>query len=526
MKYKVLITTSGLGQRLGNITKYTNKALVKVGDKPAISYIVESYPKNVEFVVTLGYLSDQIKDFLSLAYPDRKFTFVNVKPFQGPGSSLGYSILSAKRYLQVPFIFHACDTLVFEPIPEPIIDWDGGYRGTESAQYRTFNVLDGSISRINEKGALYFDFVHIGLVGIKSYKKFWSSLSNLYLKNKNDQTLSDCHVIDKMIFSGSTFKHKQFKTWHDIGNVEGLKETKRYLDDCMPVLDKVDESIYLFDKFVIKFFYDKNSVVKRVKRATLLGKLVPKIQSTIGNFYKYKYVDGTTLSRVINPVNFLNFLNWSENNLWKPVVEVSDQEFEKVCYNFYYLKTLERTQKFLELNSIKDKEEIINGQKIPSVKSMLEKIDYKWLCKSKQFQFHGDFVADNVIKTSKSYCLIDWRQDFGGLLKAGDIYYDLAKLNHNFMVNHDIVSKGLFSVKFSKDKIECDILCKENLIECRKVFDEFLKNRNFDFAKVNILTALIWLNMSPLHEYPFNYFLYYFGKLNLFRALKEMNIYK
>ena len=31
MKHKVLITTSGIGSRLGKITNYTNKCLVRVG---------------------------------------------------------------------------------------------------------------------------------------------------------------------------------------------------------------------------------------------------------------------------------------------------------------------------------------------------------------------------------------------------------------------------------------------------------------------------------------------------------------
>ena len=53
-EYKVLITTSGIGSRLGDLTKYTNKSLVRVGDKPAISHIIESYPEDTKFVVTLG----------------------------------------------------------------------------------------------------------------------------------------------------------------------------------------------------------------------------------------------------------------------------------------------------------------------------------------------------------------------------------------------------------------------------------------------------------------------------------------
>jgi len=68
--YKVLITTSGLGSRLGNLTNYTNKSLIRVADKPAISYIIESYPKDVEFVITLGHYGSHVKQFLQLAILD------------------------------------------------------------------------------------------------------------------------------------------------------------------------------------------------------------------------------------------------------------------------------------------------------------------------------------------------------------------------------------------------------------------------------------------------------------------------
>ena len=72
--YKVLITASGLGSRLGNLTKFTNKGLVRIGKKPALSYIIESYPDDVEFVVTLGHYGDQVEQFLNLAYPCLLYT--------------------------------------------------------------------------------------------------------------------------------------------------------------------------------------------------------------------------------------------------------------------------------------------------------------------------------------------------------------------------------------------------------------------------------------------------------------------
>ena len=91
-KTTVLITTSGTGNRLGNLTKFTNKSLVRVGEKPAISYIIESYPKDTEFVITTGYYGNHIKQYLKLAYPEKSFTFCDVDRFEGNGSSLLYSM--------------------------------------------------------------------------------------------------------------------------------------------------------------------------------------------------------------------------------------------------------------------------------------------------------------------------------------------------------------------------------------------------------------------------------------------------
>ena len=117
--YKILLVTSGTGSRLGGVTSYTNKSLVRVGEKPAISYIIESYPEHTEIVVTLGHFGQQVKDFLSLFYPNYNFNFVEVDKYEGKGSSLGYSLLQAKKELDCPFIFQACDTLPIETFPAP-----------------------------------------------------------------------------------------------------------------------------------------------------------------------------------------------------------------------------------------------------------------------------------------------------------------------------------------------------------------------------------------------------------------------
>ena len=128
---------------------------------------------------------------------------------------------------------------------------------------------------------------------------------------------------------------------------------------------------------------------------------------------------------------------------------------------------------------------------------------------------------DNIIQTPHGYSLLDWRQDFGGLLKAGDMYYDLGKLNHNLTINHDIVYNNLFTVKARGKIITCDIMRSQNLLNCQKVLHEFILSKGLDLKKVQTISALIWLNSAPLHHHPYNFFLHYFGRLNLWLTMNQ-----
>ena len=526
--YKVVITTAGLGDRLGDLTEYTNKSLARIGQKPAISYIIESYPKEIPIVISIGHFAKHVKDFVTLAYPDRKIEFTEVDNYEGPGSSMGYSLLQAKDKLQCPFVYHAGDTIVYDDIPQPDKDWVAGFKSDDTSHYASLNIASGKLVNIQARGATNFDYIHIGLVGINNYKLFWEILEKLYQQDRSDSSLNDVSVINEMIDKhSSVFHFLPFQTWFDTGNVKALKQARQHIKDhkkeaSVAFLDKNDEAIFLFDKYVIKFFADEKNIADRIIRAKVLNRLVPEVDKVTENFYRYKYVDGDVYSQVVDPSDLLKFLDWAEENLWQKVQEVEPNKFREICHQFYYKKTIERIEKLQEIEHIKDKSDTINGEDVPSLKELLAKIDFDWLSDAEQYQFHGDFVLDNIIKTKKDYCLLDWRQNFGGLHKAGDKYYDLAKLNHNLVVNHDIIKSDLYSIKFSEDdSIFCDIHRKNNLVDCQTTLNNFLRTKGYDIKKVKMLSSLIWLNSSPLHHHPYNLFLYYFGKLNLWRILKN-----
>ena len=108
--------------------------------------------------------------------------------------------------------------------------------------------------------------------------------------------------------------------------------------------------------------------------------------------------------------------------------------------------------------------------------------------------------------------LIDWRQDFSGNLNYGDIYYDLAKLNGGIYVSYQNVKKIYLIIK-KKDDIIISVNSSKFLKESKKIFDNFIKIKNFDNKKIEILTGIIFLNMAAMHHEPFDHFIYNLGKV-------------
>ena len=227
--YKVLITTSGTGSRLGELTKAVNKALVTVGEKTVIEHIVDAYSKETRFVVTIGYYGEQVRNFLMAAYPDRTFEFIEVDKYTGDGSSLGYSMLCAKDALQCPFIFHCNDTLVEGEIPPPTKNWIGTYEDGDVVQYTSWKVTSDGKLLFQAKGAVDFDYIHIGLIGVCEYAAYWRILEELYAENSADQSLNDCKVLVRMLVEGRRFSIQNFATWYDTGNLAALEAARQAL---------------------------------------------------------------------------------------------------------------------------------------------------------------------------------------------------------------------------------------------------------------------------------------------------------
>ena len=522
MSYKVCIPTAGTGSRLGDLTRYLNKSLVSIANRPTICHLIEQFPADAKFVIALGHKGNLVHEFLELAYPERHFDYAQVNPYEGEGSSLGLSLLACKPYLQEPFIFSSCDTLVDEFIPSPDKNWMGYVDVHDLDQYRTLEIAYEQVIEICEKGVGKSPGYkpYIGLAGIADYEVFWLAMESGCSKAVQ---MGEAHGLRALLAKG--IEAKSF-TWHDTGNIDALNRAREFYrePDEPNILEKVNEAIWFVGNHAIKFSDNKKFIENRVKRAKELEGFVPNITRSGINMYCYDKVAGKVFSAAVNLPLFEKLLEHSIQ-FWgiKNLNEKERGRFKETCLRFYRDKTYERVEMFYKNFYREDSRETINGIEMPLLNDLLEAVDWDWLADGLAGRFHGDFHFENILWTpsNQKFTFLDWRQDLGGEISVGDIYYDFAKLLHGLIISHELIAKDLYSVDWAPSEINYDFLRKQVLVECERYFARWLEDNGYDTKKVRVMTALIYLNIAALHHNPYSLLLFGLGKSMLKNELEN-----
>ena len=508
----VLILAAGLGSRLGNLTKNINKAMLPINNKAIISHIIDKFPKEYEFIITLGYKGEELKQYCEISHPNHKFIFVNVDNINGEGSGPGYSSLQCKSHLQRPFYFVTADCIVDSKIPHLDGNWLGVYPTAYPEKYSTIKIdKDNNILDFTNKNTQGYDNAFIGLASIWDYEIFWNELeSNI----ENGEIVSAFKISSKY----PLFKVKHLK-WLDTGNLDDLNRTKEYFKDQPLSLYKVtDEITYKENKF-IKFNPDSNFIKNKSSRAKILKNLTPSGFQNTEHFISYNWETGNTLYEFDSIFYYKLFLEEFDNIIKKSLkYEVDVNLFEK----FYIEKTIQRRDKFLNRFGKRyytDKYEV-NGIKYDSFKNVFGKLDLKSLYTGIMYSlFHGDLQFDNIIysELTDKFTYIDWRESFGGSIEGGDLYYDLAKLYGGIIIPYNLM-KQEDSINLSEGStiIKYSYKVTDNLIHFKGDYEKWLIKNGYDLEKIKLITAIIFLNMSPLHDEKF-------GKMLWFKSLELLN---
>ena len=523
MTITVCILTAGSGTRMGVYSSYINKALLPIGKKAVISHIISHFPTDSEFVIALGVMADQVRNYLTIAHPDTTFHFISVDNYDGQGSGPGYSLLCCRQKLERPFFFVSCDTLWRGDVLDTSTNWLGVAKVEDKESDRFCNV---EVDIENHQIISFHDKVLVcgerfraftGLAFIKDYKIFWEGLETREMISGEHQISIGLKCLTK------TRALKAFEVqWNDVGtldNYRGVMSKYEAYD-----FSKTNEFLYILNGQVIKFFANETVSHERVQKTRLNPQVFPFIKRYVPQFYAYEFCPGKTLYEDNNTYIFQKLLKWLDDNLWMEK-NCNEEEMFAICQSFYRDKTITRLGLFEKKYPDSNRNSKINGRPVPSIGAMMEKIPWELLYDGIPYFIHGDLQFDNILydRITAKFLLLDWRQDFAGRLDFGDVYYDYAKLNGGLLLNYDYVKSNLFQYEEDGDEIFFDFAQRQSATLYENILHDFIKSKGHNTNKVELLVPIIYLNMSPLHHYPFDKMLYALGRQMLFRILQKLD---
>ena len=125
---------------------------------------------------------------------------------------------------------------------------------------------------------------------------------------------------------------------------------------------------------------------------------------------------------------------------------------------------------------------------------------------------HGDLHFENTLYTdaTNDFVYIDWRDSFGGRVDGGDVYYDLAKFYGGLIIPYNMIkNEDKISLTEINNTITYHYELSENLCKFKPIYEKWVIDNGFNLDKVKLITGLIFLNMSPLHDEKFSKLLWF-----------------
>jgi len=507
----VLILAAGYGRRMGPFSRMINKGLVPYNNKPLISHIMEKFDHDTKFVIACGHMGQQIKDYVTVVHDDRNVIYVDIDDYVEGSTGPATTIQKCAEHLSGGFVWLSCDTLFdFDYKSNMDHNWIGVYPvNSEIAQDYCWIERNGeNITQINNK--------QTSKVAVDAFIGLMHCKDIAYVNNlKSVNATEACQGM----LPNLELRAHTVRSWLDFGTYD--KWVKLSADLKEVSFPKPNEIFYQDNGKIIKFTYDVELVERKGVRALLNQSCMPSEIKVSGQFLVYNYVQGDIIYNQLTPKLFISLLDWANKDLWKlkwfPDSALTSREF-------YYKKTIGRLEQFRAKYALWNEPRTVNGVAVKSIDYYLRDIDWNWLCDTTKWGFiHGDFQMENIIfnPIGGRFTAIDWRSDFAGS-NYGDIYYDLAKLAGGLFLNYQDVKANKLEYHEDNESVvinDCGVNDVDIYVNQLKVY--CIAN-DLEWKKVQQLIPIIYLNMSPLHEAPFDKYLFALSQL-YFERLRDVS---
>jgi glucose-1-phosphate thymidylyltransferase len=230
----VIIPLAGFGTRLRPHTFSKPKPLINVAGKPVLGHILDKLIRAdlEEVVFVVGYLGDQIEQYVKTAYPNVKGHYVEQKELNGQAPA----ILLARDIVQGPTVIVFVDTLADADLTSLAGEKsDGVIYVKEVEDPRRFGVVkldeQGMIARFVEKPEdMSNRLAVIGMYYVRDIQALMGCCDELVrrnLKTHDEYFLAD--AFNLLIASGAKLRPQTVDVWLDCGKPETVLATNRYL---------------------------------------------------------------------------------------------------------------------------------------------------------------------------------------------------------------------------------------------------------------------------------------------------------
>jgi len=502
----VLILAAGYGRRMGPFSRMVNKGLIPYDNKPLISHIMEKFDTDTKFVIACGHMGQQVKDYVSAVHTNKQVVYVDIPDYAEGTTGPATTIQHCAKHIQGPFMWLACDTLFeFDYKDKMDHNWIGVHPvDSNIAQDYCWVERDGErITAItNKKPSKNAVDAFIGLM----YCKDGTYLDNL----KQGNATEAYHGMQDNL----ELKAHTVRGWKDFGTYDKWVELSRDLKEVS--FPKPNELFYYDNKKIVKFTVDSTLTDRKANRALLNSEVMPDGIRRSGQFLVYDYVEGDIIYSQLTPALLDKLLNWSMEKLWKPKWFPNTED---TCRDFYYKKTQDRLNQFRIKYNDWSEPTVVNGVAVKPMDEYLKMIDWDQLCSNTNWAFiHGDFQFENVIynPANDKFTCIDWRTDFGGD-SYGDMYYDLGKMLGGILLDYQAVKEDKLEYTEHNEVAtlnDCSIPGCDGYVS---QLGDFYRAAGLNLDKVSLLVPIIYLNMSPLHEAPFDKYLFALSQLQFAR---------
>ncbi|HHH81457.1 MAG TPA: nucleotidyltransferase [Chloroflexi bacterium] len=232
---KIVVPMAGLGTRLRPHTWSKPKPLVSVAGKPVLGHVMDmldSLPTLEEAVLIVGYLGQQIRDYMENTYPQLQTRYVVQEEMLGQS----HAIWLAREGLTGPMCMVFVDTIVEADLSGLATEQaDAVAWVKEVDDPRRFGVVhlaeDGYVQRLVEKPQ---DIQHnLAVVGLYYFKQAERLIQAIEAQMDQGTQLGGeyylADAINIMLEDGLRMRVESVDVWQDCGKPEALLETNRYL---------------------------------------------------------------------------------------------------------------------------------------------------------------------------------------------------------------------------------------------------------------------------------------------------------